>query len=101
MTSYRYPARGVQFRKAAVALKVTAIFLDYLAPVMAEWGPGWKDRMRRIARRRQECKQDVRWRNVSAGAKREIREQADALDKYLSRVDSLDKAEAPFLWARW
>lgn len=96
MTSYRYPARGVQNRKAAVAVEVTAIFLDYLAPVMAEWGPGWKDRMRRIARRRQECKQDVRWRNVSAGAKREIREQADALDKYLSRVDSLDKAEAPF-----
>lgn len=55
MTSYRYPARGVQFRKAAVALKVTAIFLCYLAPIMACWGPEWKNRMQRIARRHAEC----------------------------------------------
>lgn len=48
MTSYRYPARGVQFRKAAVALKVTAIFLCYLAPIMACWGPEWKNRMQRV-----------------------------------------------------
>ena len=76
MTSYRYPARGVQFRKAAVALKVTAIFLCYLAPIMACWGPEWKNRMQRIARRHAECgKAIVGWK-ASAGARREIEAQA-------------------------
>ena len=43
MTSYRYPARGVQFRKAAVALKVTAIFFVLSRPDHGLLGPGMEE----------------------------------------------------------
>lgn len=95
MTSYRYPPRGVQFRKAAVALKVTAIFLCYLAPIMACWGPEWKNRMQRIARRHAECgKAIVGWK-ASVGARREIEAQAAQLDRHLEKCRTMDKAETP------
>lgn len=89
MTSYRFPVAGVQNRKAAVAVEVTAIFLDYLAPVIAEWGSGWKDRMRRIARRRQECKQAVakavreqrRYFRAEVEKARECRERQEGKDR--------------------
>lgn len=95
MTSYRYPARGGQFRKAAVALKVTAIFLHYLAPVMAGWGPEWKNRMQRIARRHAECGKTIIGWKASAGARREIEAQAEQLDRYLERCRTMDKSETP------